>query len=83
VDAALLGQIASQGVLGVVAIALGWAYLKKDKELADERAARISDAKGYTDLALKLQQQVLDTSNRLADTFDEMRRANQGRTTVR
>lgn len=72
--ATLVGQLASQGLLGVVcALALYIAY-KKDKDVAAERDARIVDAKSYTDMALKLQAQVLDSVNKLSDVLGEMRK---------
>ena len=70
----LVTSIASHGLLGVVAAIALYVARSKDIELKEEREARIADAKGYTDLALKLQAQVIDTANKLADTFEEMKR---------
>jgi hypothetical protein len=74
VDPAIATQIASHGLLGVLLVAVAWAYWNKDRELKTERDARISDAKAYNDLALKLQAQVIDSVNKLAETFDEMKK---------
>lgn len=69
-----IASIASHGLLGaMLAVAMFVAY-SKDKQLQDERAARITDAKNYTDLALKLQAQVIEAVNKLTDTFEEMKK---------
>ena len=71
---ALVGQLASQGLLGVVcALALYIAW-RKDTDLETERKARVDDAKDYTDRAIKLQAQVLDSVNKLAEVFDEVKK---------
>jgi hypothetical protein len=46
----------------------------KDRQLQEERDARIADAKNYNELALKLQAQVLDAVNKLADILEEMKK---------
>lgn len=71
---AIFTQIASQGLLGALLIVVGWIAFRKDGELQLERQARINDAKNYTELALKLQAQVLDSVNKLADILDEMKK---------
>lgn len=70
----LAAAIASQGLLGVLLVVVGLVAWSKDKELKAEREARIADAKSYTELALKLQEKVTDTVNKLADIFDEMKK---------
>jgi hypothetical protein len=76
----LLSLLAQQGLLGAVVFVFGWIAWSKDKELTAEREARIQDAKNYTDLALKLQQQVLDNVNKMNDTVEEIRKmTSQGR----
>ena len=70
----LVPVIASQGLLGVMLIIVGVVAWSKDKELKAEREARIADAKSYTDLALKLQAQVIDAVNKLADILEEMKK---------
>ena len=72
--AALTTAIASQGLLGVLLVIVGWVAWAKDRELQAERAARISDAQTYTEMALKLQAQVIDAVNKLADILEEIRR---------
>lgn len=66
--------IASQGVMGAMLVVVGLYAWTKDRQLQDERDARITDAKNYNDLALKLQAQVLDAVNKLADILDEMKK---------
>jgi hypothetical protein len=70
----LVSTIASHGLLGVLLVVVGWVAWSKDRELKAEREARIADAKSYTELALKLQSQVIDAVNKLADIFDEMKK---------
>lgn len=53
-----------------IAMYVAWS---KDKQLQDERQARITDAKNYTDLALKLQAQVIEAVNKLSATFEGMK----------
>lgn len=65
--------IASNGLLGVMLVVVGWVAWSKDRELKAEREARIADAKNYTDLALKLQAQVIEGVHKLSDIFDEMK----------
>lgn len=59
---------------GVVAALMTYLFVRKDNELTVERAARIGDAKGYTQLALDLQKQVMDATNKLSDVFDAIRK---------
>ena len=79
-------SIASQGVLGALLVVVGWFAWSKDRELRAEREARISDAKNYTDLALKLQAQVIEAVHKLSDILDEMKklmgRGRQNRTSL-
>lgn len=72
--AALTTAIASQGLLGVLLVVVGWVAWAKDRELQAERAARIADAQTYTEMALKLQAQVIDAVHKLADILEEVRR---------
>jgi hypothetical protein len=72
--ASAVTSIASQGLLGVLLIVVGWVAWSKDRELQAERLARIDDAKNYTELALKLQSQVIEAVNRLGDILDEMKK---------
>lgn len=65
---------ASQGVLGMVTLIALWALWKKDGELTDERKERISDAKNYNELSLKLQGQVLDAVNKVFDILEELKK---------
>lgn len=70
----LAAQLASQGLLGVMLVVVGWVAWRKDRELSDERDARITDAKNYTELALKLQAQVIDAVHKQADILEEVKK---------
>jgi hypothetical protein len=70
----LVTSIASHGLLGIMLVVVGWVAWSKDRELQAEREARVADAKSYTELALKLQAQVIDAVHRLADILDEMKK---------
>jgi hypothetical protein len=72
--APLISTIASHGLPGVLLVIVGWFAWSKDRELQAERTARIADAKNYTDLALKLQAEVIDAVNKLADILEEMKK---------
>jgi len=72
--APLVTTIASHGLLGVMLVIVGWFAWHKDRELQAERTARIADAKGYTELALKLQAEVIGAVNKLADILEEMKK---------
>jgi hypothetical protein len=65
--------IASHGVLGAVCIIALYVAWSKDRELKVERDARIADAKGYNDLSLKLQAQVIEAVNKVAGILEEMK----------
>lgn len=70
----IITTIASNGLLGAMLVVVGWVAWSKDRELKAEREARIADAKNYTDLALKLQGQVIEAVHKLSDIFDEMKK---------
>ncbi len=70
----LVGLLAQHGLPGIIiGILVFWVYMK-DKELKNERDARIADAKAFTDLALKLQENAIGSVNKLTDVFEEIRR---------
>lgn len=71
---ALLTAIAAHGLPGIVIAVLVYWLREKDKELKAERDARIADAKGYTDLALKLQSEVIAAVHKLTSVFEEMKK---------
>lgn len=82
---AILGGLANYGLPGAIIALLAFLLIKKDRDLTREREAhsaelkverdgRIADSKGYLDLALKLQSQVIDAVNKLADVFDEVKK---------
>lgn len=66
--------LASQGVLGVILVFVGWFAWTKDREANTERQARINDAKDYNALALKLQSQGIDLVNKLSDILEEVKK---------
>jgi hypothetical protein len=70
----LIASIASHGLLGVLLVLSMYVAYSKDKQLQEEREARIADAKNYTNLALELQAQVIEAVNKLTDTFEEMKK---------
>ena len=75
----LIGILAQHGLPGVIiALLVLWVYMK-DKELKAERDARIADAKTFTDLALKLQENAISSVNKLTDVFDEVKRMRRRR----
>lgn len=71
----LFGQIAQYGLLGVLFVLVVYALIKRDKDLTEERAARLSDALAMRDLiradteakvaGIKLQEE----HNRLMETL--------------
>jgi hypothetical protein len=63
----LASQLASHGILGIIVVILGWAYWRKDQELKTERDAHLADTKAFADQAIKLEAQVLDAVNKLAE----------------
>ena len=65
-----LEQIASVGITGALLILALFALRSKDKELSDEKNARIDDAKTNLQLAMKLQEQVILAVNKLADIVE-------------
>ena len=70
----LIGLLAQHGLPGIIiGLLVLWVYMK-DKELKAERDARIADAKAFTDLALKLQENAIGSVNKLTDVFDEIKR---------
>ncbi len=66
--------LAAYGLPGIVIGVLIYWLREKDKELTAERIARIADAKGYTDLALKLQSEVIAAVHKLTAVFEEIKR---------
>ena len=69
----LVGLLAQHGLPGIViGLLVYWVYLK-DKELKNERDARIADSKQFTDLALKLQENAISSVNKLTDLFEHLR----------
>lgn len=70
----LAKTIASQGLLGIMLVGALYVAYRKDKDLQDERTARIADAKTFNELALKIQAGAIDTVNKLSDIFEEMKK---------
>lgn len=71
---ALIGQIASTGIVGVfcaLALLMLW---QKDKSLAKEMSARIEDARAFTNMALSVQKEVIlavAALTKIADTLEK------------
>lgn len=55
-------------------VVMSYVAWSKDKELQDEKQARIDDAKSYNELALKLQADAIGTINKVGDIFEEMKK---------
>lgn len=73
----LVGVLAQHGLPGIIiGLLVYWVYLK-DKELKQERDARIDDAKAFNKLALELQEKAISSVNKLTDVFEEIRRMRQ------
>lgn len=71
---ALGTALAAYGLPGAVIAALLLWLREKDKELTQERLARIQDAKQYTDLALRLQSEVIGAVNKLTAVFEDIKK---------
>lgn len=69
-----MALLLEHGSSGLVAALMLYLFVRKDSELAAERAARIADAKGYTTLALDLQKQVMVATEKLSDVFQAIQK---------
>lgn len=67
---ALLQQLASSGVMGLLLALALVALWEKDKQLKAEMTARITDATRYTDLALGLQKELIDAARDIKTMLD-------------
>jgi hypothetical protein len=76
-----LGQLASSGLLGLILVIALLALRQKDKELSDEKAARIADAQENLKLIMGLHQQVIIAVNKLSELVEiwEKREADRER----
>jgi hypothetical protein len=70
----IVSALAQHGIPGLVIAGLFWWLLLKDRDLKNERDARIKDAQAYTQLALQLQDRINATVQKLSDLFDELRK---------
>jgi hypothetical protein len=59
--------LVSQGVLGVICLGLAVACAHLYRALREEMAARVADAKAFTEQAISLQGRAIDGMHRLAD----------------
>lgn len=66
----VITTLLNQGVVGAFAVIFLFLYLRKDKELTDERNARINDSKEGLKLALSIQEKVQIAIEKLGDMFD-------------
>lgn len=71
--AEMLPELATHGVLGLVAAIFIGLFVWKDRQLEKERAARVDDSKAYMQLAIGLQAQHLDSAHKMADILEELR----------
>ncbi len=74
-----LAQLASTGVVGVLLVITLLALRSKDKELQDEKAARIKDAQDMMNLIMKLQQEVIIAVGKLSDLVESWEKREQAR----
>jgi len=65
-----LGQLASTGVVGVILVLTLLALRSKDKEVSDEKAARIKDSQDTLQMILKIQQSVTDAVHKLGQIVE-------------
>lgn len=72
-ESTIFAAFASHGVLGVCVAALSWWVVSLHRELRDERGARITDVKGYTDTLIGMQKQVLTAADKLSDVQTELK----------
>lgn len=70
----VIGVLLDKGIVGVFAAVFLVLYLRKDKELTDERNARIADSKEGLTLALSIQEKVQMAIGKLGDMFEESRK---------
>jgi len=70
----LLGALAEHGILGVLLVLAIWGYVRKDRELAAEKAGRLEDAKAGLKLALQLKTEDLESRKRLESLIDRAER---------
>lgn len=71
---AVLTALLSHGPLGLLCGALLLLYVRRDRELRTESAARIEDAKAALALALQMQKGLLDAIDKIAEIEKELRR---------
>lgn len=64
-----LGQVASTGIVGVLLVIALLTLRAKDRELSEEKDARIKDAKDWNTQALTIQKEVSDSLAKLSEIF--------------
>lgn len=67
---ALLGQLASTGVVGVFLVMALIALKKKDADLDKEKNSRIEDTKQFSTLCLSLQKEVITAVQKLSEVVE-------------
>lgn len=82
-DPSLVGELVKQGILGILLVVVGTVAWLKDRELRDERQARIEDAQKYNKLAMELQAKVIDAVNKLSAILTETKKLMGRRTSSR
>lgn len=66
--------LAQHGMTGMVAAALLYLLVQKDKELSAEKNARTTDAQNYTKLALELQARVHTSVDRVTELVEQLQK---------
>lgn len=66
------------GMTGAFAVVFLILYVRKDKELADERNARISDNKEGFKVSLSIQEKTITAVERMSDMFEAGRKLFRG-----
>lgn len=80
---AILGQLASTGVVGALLVLALLALRDKDRQLKAEMLARIEDAKKYNDMSMALQREVMAAVDQLGRMIEMIERREAERDAAR
>lgn len=75
-------MLATHGITGVMLFVVGWAYYRKDKELAEERLARIADSKQYTASIVAMNERMVLSADKLTELNEELKKREEQRVMV-
>ena len=67
-------SIINYGAIGAICVLLIVAVIALYRDLQAEKGARIADAKAFTDIAMRFQQQSMESVNKLQALFEELRK---------